>query len=178
MYLQIQGVKGESFDKDHEGWIDILSYSGSLMHSASATAGRGCNRGAVSMGDITLTKQIDKAAPQRSIKRGQRGSGGKGNAERFAGRRAVPGRCTLRAGHALCEEKRQRLVPVRTGKTDDAENYEKQGGRFGNGAGIWDGSGLGIDCLSEPLRVTSFLARVYLLYRGTDGRPVACAGMH
>lgn len=63
-FVKITGVEGESTDKDHGGWIDVLSYSGSLAQSGSAVTGTSRSRGTVSMGDISVTKQIDKASPQ------------------------------------------------------------------------------------------------------------------
>jgi type VI secretion system secreted protein Hcp len=64
MFLKIAGVRGESRDADHGGWIDVLSYSSSLIQPGSATKGTSRSRGDVSMGDITVTKQIDKASPK------------------------------------------------------------------------------------------------------------------
>lgn len=63
-FLKIEGVEGESTDKDHERWIDVLSYSSSMVQSLSeATAGPGRSRGSVAVEDISITKQIDKATP-------------------------------------------------------------------------------------------------------------------
>jgi type VI secretion system Hcp family effector len=63
-FLQIKGIEGESTDKDHERWIDVLSYSSSVVQSSSGTASSGRSRGSVAMGDISITKQIDKATPK------------------------------------------------------------------------------------------------------------------
>jgi type VI secretion system secreted protein Hcp len=63
-FLKITGVEGESTDKDHGGWIDVLSYSGSLTRSGSGVKGTSPSRGKVSMGDISVTKEIDKASPK------------------------------------------------------------------------------------------------------------------
>jgi type VI secretion system secreted protein Hcp len=64
MFLMIQGVRGESTDKDHDGWIDVLSFSGSLTRPGSGVKGTSPSRGTVSMGDISVTKEIDKASPK------------------------------------------------------------------------------------------------------------------
>jgi type VI secretion system Hcp family effector len=63
-FLKVTGVEGESRDSEHEGWIDVLSYSGSLIQPGSAITGTSRSRGSVSMGDITVTKVIDKATPK------------------------------------------------------------------------------------------------------------------
>jgi type VI secretion system secreted protein Hcp len=64
MFLKIPGIQGESRDAAHGGWIDVLSYSSSLIHPGSTATGTSRSRGTVSMGDITVTKQIDKASPK------------------------------------------------------------------------------------------------------------------
>jgi len=64
MFLKIAGVRGESRDADHGGWIDVLSYRGSLTPPGSGVKGTSPSRGKVSMGDIAVTKEIDKASPK------------------------------------------------------------------------------------------------------------------
>jgi type VI secretion system Hcp family effector len=63
-FVKITGVEGESTDKDHDGWIDVLSYSGSLAQTGSAVTGTSRSRGTVPMGDISVTKELDKATPK------------------------------------------------------------------------------------------------------------------
>ena len=63
-FLKIEGVRGESTDNDHMDWIDVLSSSGSLTRPRSGVTGTSRSRGTVSMGEITVTKQIDKASPK------------------------------------------------------------------------------------------------------------------
>jgi type VI secretion system secreted protein Hcp len=64
MFLKVEGVRGESRDANHGGWIDVLSYSGSLTQPGSGVIGTSRSRGTVSMGEINVTKQIDKASPK------------------------------------------------------------------------------------------------------------------
>lgn len=63
-FLKIEGVEGESTDKDHDRWIDVLSYRSGAVPSSSGATGSGRSRGSVAMGDISITKQIDKATPK------------------------------------------------------------------------------------------------------------------
>lgn len=63
-FLQIKGIEGESTDKDHERWIDVLSYRSGAVPSSSGATGSGRSRGSIAMGDISITKQIDKATPK------------------------------------------------------------------------------------------------------------------
>ena len=63
-FLKISGVDGESTDKDHDGWIDVLSYSGSSIQPSSSVTGTSRDRGSVSMSDFTITKELDKATPK------------------------------------------------------------------------------------------------------------------
>jgi len=64
MFLKIEGVRGEATDKDHRDWIDVLSSSGGLTRPGSGVTGTSRSQGTVSMGEITVTKQIDKASPK------------------------------------------------------------------------------------------------------------------
>lgn len=63
-FLKIAGVEGESTDKDHDGWIDVLSYSSSSIQPRSAVTGTSRDQGSVSMSDFTVTKELDKATPK------------------------------------------------------------------------------------------------------------------
>jgi len=51
-FLKIDGIEGESTDKDHKGWIDVLSFS------LEAKQGR------VTSQDFHFVKLIDKASPK------------------------------------------------------------------------------------------------------------------
>jgi type VI secretion system secreted protein Hcp len=64
-YIKIQGIDGESDNRDHEKWSDLLSFSWGTSHSADASkaAGSGGAEKAVP-GDITITKAVDRASPK------------------------------------------------------------------------------------------------------------------
>jgi type VI secretion system secreted protein Hcp len=62
-FLKIDGVPGESTDKKHKDWIEILSYSFGLSQSASgsrSTAGAASSQ-RVDFSDFSIMKAVDKA---------------------------------------------------------------------------------------------------------------------
>jgi type VI secretion system secreted protein Hcp len=63
MFLEIDGIKGESKDDAHKEKIDILAWSWGLSQSGSMHIGGGGGAGKVSVQDISFTKYIDKASP-------------------------------------------------------------------------------------------------------------------
>ncbi|MGJ8640756.1 MAG: Hcp family type VI secretion system effector [Opitutaceae bacterium] len=65
IFIEIDGIKGESTDDKHKDWIEVLSYSTGVSQAISGTRSTG---GAGSAGrcdhqDFTITKQLDKASP-------------------------------------------------------------------------------------------------------------------
>ena len=59
-YVKFDGVDGESTDKDHKDWINLLSFSpGMEMQTDSATA-----RGQYDVSDIVVVKELDKSSPK------------------------------------------------------------------------------------------------------------------
>ncbi len=64
-FIKYDGIDGESVDRDHEGWIDIVSLSwGSVREGRSARRGSGQAPRDGSSGDISVTKYMDKASPK------------------------------------------------------------------------------------------------------------------
>jgi type VI secretion system secreted protein Hcp len=63
MYLRIEGVEGESLRKDHEGEIEILSWSFGGSNSASLGGESGMGAGRADIQDISFTKWVDKTSP-------------------------------------------------------------------------------------------------------------------
>jgi type VI secretion system secreted protein Hcp len=65
VYLQIDGIKGESLDDKHKDWIECKSVQFSVMQPKSATASTGGGHTAerVEMSDITISKLADLATP-------------------------------------------------------------------------------------------------------------------
>jgi type VI secretion system secreted protein Hcp len=65
VYLQIDGIKGESMDDKHKDWIECKSVQFSVMQPKSATSSTGGGHTAerVEMSDISITKLADLATP-------------------------------------------------------------------------------------------------------------------
>ncbi|NYE62549.1 type VI secretion system secreted protein Hcp [Duganella sp. 1224] len=65
VYLQIDGIKGESSDDEHQGWIECTSVSWLMSQPKSATASTGAGHTAerCELSDISLTKLVDLASP-------------------------------------------------------------------------------------------------------------------
>jgi type VI protein secretion system component Hcp len=58
-YLKLDGVEGESQDKDHRGWTDILSWSWGATNPPTAQGAGRCN-----VQDFNFVKLIDKSSPK------------------------------------------------------------------------------------------------------------------
>jgi type VI secretion system secreted protein Hcp len=65
VYLQIDGVKGESTDSRHQGWIECeeVQWSISQPKSATASTGGGHTAERVEMSDVRFIKSCDLASP-------------------------------------------------------------------------------------------------------------------
>lgn len=65
VYLQIDGIKGESADEAHPGWIECTTVHFGVAQPKSATASTGGGHTAerVDVKDILLTKQADLSSP-------------------------------------------------------------------------------------------------------------------
>lgn len=63
MFLELDGVKGESVDSKHKGKIDILAWSWGLTNSGTFHHGSGGGAGKANFQDISITKFIDAASP-------------------------------------------------------------------------------------------------------------------
>ena len=64
MFMQIEGIPGESTDKDHMGAIDVESWSWGATQSGSASSGGGGGSGKVSFHDLSFVHKYDKASPK------------------------------------------------------------------------------------------------------------------
>jgi type VI secretion system secreted protein Hcp len=60
-FLKLDGIKGESTDKDHKGEIELSSFSIGVS-GAQHASGSGGGAGKVSFQSFTITKQLDKAS--------------------------------------------------------------------------------------------------------------------
>src|SRR6185437_7624284 len=63
MFLDLDGVKGESVDKAHKDKIDILGWQWGLANTGTFHHGSGGGAGKATFNDITVTKFIDAASP-------------------------------------------------------------------------------------------------------------------
>jgi type VI secretion system secreted protein Hcp len=64
-YLQLDGIKGESTDSRHAGWIECSSVNWSITQPKSATASTGGGHTAerAELADISIHKLVDLASP-------------------------------------------------------------------------------------------------------------------
>jgi type VI secretion system secreted protein Hcp len=64
-YLQIHGIKGESADSAHQGWIEITSANWGVTQpgSASVSTAGGHTSGHSEHRSLTITKLVDIASP-------------------------------------------------------------------------------------------------------------------
>jgi type VI secretion system secreted protein Hcp len=66
IYMQIDGLKGESTDSEHKDWIELLSFSHSIAQPASATAtsAGGGTTARCQHSDYSISKYVDLASPK------------------------------------------------------------------------------------------------------------------
>jgi type VI secretion system secreted protein Hcp len=64
-YLQIEGIKGESGDSKHPGWIECMSINYDIRQPKSATASTGGGHTAerAELSDISIAKLVDLSSP-------------------------------------------------------------------------------------------------------------------
>ena len=62
-FLKLDGVKGESVSKGHQGEIDVLSWAWGLSQSGTTHSGTGGGAGKVNVQDISFTHYVDAATP-------------------------------------------------------------------------------------------------------------------
>lgn len=60
IYLQIDGIKGESTDSEHKDWIDVLSSSHAISQAAAAS---GTSSG-INPNELVITKHVDASSPK------------------------------------------------------------------------------------------------------------------
>jgi len=65
MFLELEGVKGETIDKTYKNKnaMDILAWSWGVSNTGSFHQGSGGGSGKASFQDITVTKYVDLASP-------------------------------------------------------------------------------------------------------------------
>ena len=62
MFLEIEGVEGESADSAKKGAIDVLAWSWGSSQSGTMHTGGGGGAGKVNVQDLSITKWIDKSS--------------------------------------------------------------------------------------------------------------------
>jgi len=62
MFLELDGIKGESTDSKHKDKMDILAWSWGLSNTGTFHHGSGGGAGKANFQDISVTKYIDKAS--------------------------------------------------------------------------------------------------------------------
>src|SRR5215831_587263 len=65
LYMQIDGLKGESTDSEHKDWIELLSFNHAITQPASATASSvgGGTTARCQHSDFSITKYVDLSSP-------------------------------------------------------------------------------------------------------------------
>ena len=63
IFLQIEGVRGESDNRDFKQAIDVLEWSWGMAQSGSSDKGTGRGAGKVDVEDLTFTHYVDSATP-------------------------------------------------------------------------------------------------------------------
>jgi type VI secretion system secreted protein Hcp len=64
MFLDIEGIDGESLDSIHKDEIDVLAWSWGASQSGTMHIGGGGGAGKATFMDLSVVKQIDKASPK------------------------------------------------------------------------------------------------------------------
>jgi type VI secretion system secreted protein Hcp len=64
IFMDIDGVKGESQDKKHTKTIDVLAWSWGMSQSGTTHMGSGGGSGKVAVHDLSFTKYVDSSTPQ------------------------------------------------------------------------------------------------------------------
>jgi type VI secretion system secreted protein Hcp len=64
LFIKFDGVDGEAKDKDHKSWSDLLSMSWGVRKAGAGATGQTRRRGAASVDDVVITKEVDKSSPK------------------------------------------------------------------------------------------------------------------
>ncbi len=66
LFIKFDGVDGETQDKDHKGWSDLVSMTWGVHKAGAGATGQTRRRGVATVEDVTCTKEYDKASPKLS----------------------------------------------------------------------------------------------------------------
>jgi type VI secretion system secreted protein Hcp len=64
VFLNIEGIPGESADEKHPNEIDVLSYSWGVSQTGTASYGGGMGAGKANFGDFSFMMRMNKATPK------------------------------------------------------------------------------------------------------------------
>jgi type VI secretion system secreted protein Hcp len=64
IFLQLDGIDGESQKKGAENWIELFSFSNGASNPSSVSFGTGSGAGKVDLSSLSLQKQLDKSSPK------------------------------------------------------------------------------------------------------------------
>ena len=64
VFAKYDGIDGESKDKDHDKWIDVLSIDWGAHKPGGGQTGQSRRRGTAIVEDVTLTIEYEKASPK------------------------------------------------------------------------------------------------------------------
>jgi len=69
VFMNIQGIPGESNDSKHDQWIELLAFSHGVSQHLEGQRSRGAAgaQGRCDHGDFQLTKLLDKASPKLAL---------------------------------------------------------------------------------------------------------------
>ena len=62
-FLKLDGVTGESPDKKKPGEIEVLAWSWGMSNGGTTHMGTGGGSGKANVGDLSITKYLDKSSP-------------------------------------------------------------------------------------------------------------------
>ncbi len=62
-WLKLDGIAGESTQVGHQGWIELLSVSFGPTGAQTASGASGAGGGKIKLGELVVTKAVDKASP-------------------------------------------------------------------------------------------------------------------
>jgi len=63
-YIKFEGIDGESEEAGHEDWSEIVSFNHEIHKPGAGSSGTARRTGGVTLDDIVLIKQVDKASPK------------------------------------------------------------------------------------------------------------------
>jgi type VI secretion system Hcp family effector len=68
MFLQVEGIPGESMDANHKGWIEPAAFHWGVSRPGQTFTPAGTPLPVADFGDLTVVKQVDKATPKLFLK--------------------------------------------------------------------------------------------------------------